>query len=509
MKPNILLITLDQFRADALSVAGHPVVLTPNLDLLAKQSVRFKRHYSQSAPCAPGRASLYTGMYQMNHRVVFNGTPLEDRFDNIARLGQRAGYEPALFGYTDSALDPRTTDNPKDSRLFSYEGVLPGFTVELDLVGAQTPWLENLSQHGYDLPRTAPPGTDTSPIELGFSALRSEPERPAELSISAFLTDQLCRWIESRDDSWFAHASYMRPHPPYAAAGIWNDFYDPDDVDMPIIPATTTHPFHTFAMVNSYMQSPSDEAGIREMRAKYYGMVSEVDDQLGRIWDKLIELDQWKNTIIILTSDHGDQLGDHGLKDKGGYFEESYHVPAFIRDPNQSEGWGSVVNEFTENIDIFPTLAHLLDQPVPLQCDGLPLTDFLAGRTPHGWRDAATWEFDWRAIFINDRAGGACLNWPADRSLEQQNLTVRRTDTAAYVQFGDGSWLAFDLVTDPTWRTYLSNTDEILALAQSMLVWHTQNFDRTMTGLLIQDGGVGRWPTGVSWHSPSVATKRP
>ena len=106
MKPNVLLITLDQFRADCLSIAGHPLVRTPNLDRLARQGVRLTQHYSQCAPCSPGRASLYTGMYQMNHRVVANGTPLNGRFDNVALLAQRAGYSPVLFGYTDQAIDP-------------------------------------------------------------------------------------------------------------------------------------------------------------------------------------------------------------------------------------------------------------------------------------------------------------------------------------------------------------------------------------------------------------------
>ena len=94
--PNVLFITLDQFRGDALSCAGHPVVRTPNLDALAAEGVRLANHYSQAAPCAPGRAALYTGMYQMNHRVVHNGTPLDARFDNVALAGRRAGYAPAL-----------------------------------------------------------------------------------------------------------------------------------------------------------------------------------------------------------------------------------------------------------------------------------------------------------------------------------------------------------------------------------------------------------------------------
>ena len=96
MAPNVLLITLDQFRGDCLSAAGHPLVRTPNLDALAAEGVRFARHYSQASPCAPGRAALYTGTYQMNNRVVANGTPLDSRFDNIALAARRAGYDPEI-----------------------------------------------------------------------------------------------------------------------------------------------------------------------------------------------------------------------------------------------------------------------------------------------------------------------------------------------------------------------------------------------------------------------------
>jgi len=148
--PNILLITLDQFRADCLSCAGHPVVRTPALDDLAAQGVRLARHYSQAAPCSPGRAALYTGTYQMNNRVVANGTPLDTRLDNIALAARRAGYAPALFGYTDQGVDPRTVDDPDDPRLSTYEGVLPGFDAVLDMSGWQLPWLQWLNAQGYD-----------------------------------------------------------------------------------------------------------------------------------------------------------------------------------------------------------------------------------------------------------------------------------------------------------------------------------------------------------------------
>src|SRR4029079_14359321 len=132
-RPNVLLIPLDQFRADSMSCAGHPLVRTPHLDELAAAGVRLARHYAQAAPCAPGRAALYTGTYQMNNRVVANGTPLDDRFDNIALMARRAGYAPTLFGYTDQGGDPRLASGPDDPRLSMWEGVLPGFGAEIEL----------------------------------------------------------------------------------------------------------------------------------------------------------------------------------------------------------------------------------------------------------------------------------------------------------------------------------------------------------------------------------------
>ncbi len=131
-----------------------------------------------------------------------------------------------------------------------------------------------------------------------------------------------------------------------------------------------------------------------------------------------------------------------------------------------------------------------MDIPVPTQCDGFPLTPFLEGRTPDQWRDAAYWEFDWRSSYI---AQGP-HDWPWDRRLERMNLAVRRSEKAAYVHFGDGSSIAFDLAADPSWRTQLSDPRDILREAQAMLTWRAQHTDRTMTGMLVENGGIGRWP---------------
>src|SRR5690349_17926429 len=149
--PNVLLITFDQWRGDCLSALGHQCVRTPNLDRLASEGVLFRRHYAQAAPCGPSRASLHTGQYLMNHRSALNGTPLDARFTNLALEARVAGYDPVLFGYTDASPDPRVLA-ADDTRLRSYEGVLPGYRAVVDLPEHLEVWGEWLRTQGYDVP---------------------------------------------------------------------------------------------------------------------------------------------------------------------------------------------------------------------------------------------------------------------------------------------------------------------------------------------------------------------
>lgn len=476
---NILLITLDQFRGDCLSCAGHPVVRTPNLDRLAAEGARLARHYSQAAPCGPGRASLYTGLYQMNHRVVGNGTPLDARFDTVAKAARRAGYAPTLFGYTDQAFDPREANGPDDPRLRSYEEVLPGFEVGVHLpMGEPTPWLQWLRELGHTV------------ADDPHLALAEESQRPAEHSMAAFLTDRFLDWLGRQDRPWFAHLSHLRPHPPYAAAGAFADLYSGTQAPAPVPAGGADHPLYRALLASRAMAAPAEPAALAKLKAQYFGMVSEVDGQLGRVWDALRGSGAWDETFIVVVSDHGEQLGDHGLIGKGGFFEESYHVVGLARDPRPNARRGLVIERFTENIDVFPTLCEAMGLPVPVQCDGLPLTPLLAGEDPPWWREAAHWEFDTRTAYI----GRTPHAWPWDRRLETRGLCVRRGETAAYAHFGDGSWLGFDLAADPTWRTPLADAEAVLRETQAMLTWRARHADRTLTGALIDHGVVGRAP---------------
>jgi arylsulfatase A-like enzyme len=472
-----LLITLDQFRADCLSCAGHPVVRTPALDDLAGQGIRLARHYAQAAPCSPGRAALYTGTYQMNNRVVANGTPLDARFDNVAHAARRAGYVPALFGYTDQGVDPRNVDDPDDPRLSTYEGVLPGFDPVLDMSGWQLPWLQWLNSHGYDF---------ADPV----TALACEHERPAELSTSTFLTDVFLGWLGDQSQPWFAHLSYLRPHPPYSAAGEYSTMYDPASLPAPLPVPANRHRL-VDGLLRSAAAAPEDPAQVARMQAQYFGMISEVDAQLARVWAALGDRREWENTVIVVTADHAEQLGDQGLVEKAGFYESSYAIVGIVRDPRFDHT--GVVDDFTENVDIMPTICEAMGLEVPSQCDGFPLTPFLEGNRPTSWRSAAYYEWDWRDVFIPH----GDHDWPWDRRLECQNLAVRRSRDRAFVHFGDGSWRCFDLSGDPTWQTEITDPAVVLAEAAEMLSWRSRNLDRTMTGMLLQDGGVGRRPAAA------------
>ncbi|MEZ5215455.1 MAG: sulfatase-like hydrolase/transferase [Ilumatobacteraceae bacterium] len=467
-RPNVLLITFDQFRGDTFG-ARRGVIPTPAFDELGRRGVRFAAHHSQCAPCAPARASLYTGLYQCHHRVVANGTPLDDRFDNVARLARRAGYTPTLFGYTDQGLDPRLAEGPDDPRLRTYEGVLPGFEVELDLAHDMDPWRRFLSAHGAD---------GSAPIA---HLLTGEPSRHESLGLSAFTTDRLLSWIERRAAPWFAHASYLRPHPPYAAAGRWARAVTPDAVPDPVLPEATPSGFHRAALGHPAAAAPADEGALRRLAAQYYGMIGDVDEQLGRILAPLDASGAADRTVVIVTSDHGELLGDHGLLGKLGPWDATFHVPLFVADPRRPEGHGSTVQQFTEHVDVLGTIAELIGEPVPLQCDGRPLTGFLDGEIPPGWRSTTHWEFDWRDLVLD----GDGSRWPHDRRIERFRLTVTRAVEAAYVQYGDGAWQGFDLTDPADWRRPLAADQDPFELARDQLRWRSEHDERTWTSTLL------------------------
>jgi arylsulfatase A-like enzyme len=506
---NVLHITVDQWRGDCLSVAGHPLVRTPAFDGLAARGVRFADHWANVAPCGPSRATLHTGMYAMNHRSVLNGTPLDSRFTNVAFEARRAGYQPALFGYTDTTVDPRTV-GPYDPLLRNYEGVLPGFDVILNdpSEGAgPLEWARWLAGKGVDVPSDprdlyrpdlSHPGADTH--SEWWAPTRFGPEHTE----TAYVVESLIEWLDRRDDEpWFVHASFIRPHPPYRNPVGYHDLYSADDVpDFRGHPTreaeAASHPLAAVATMLPGVAAPADERDRRQLRATYYGMMAEVDDQLARLFGWLDEAGLTDDTLVLLTSDHGDQMGDHWLIEKLGYWDESYHVPLIVCDPRAEADAtrGTVVTQPTEHVDVLPTLCTWMGIEPPLQCDGRALQPFLHDCSseggPEGWRDTIHWEWDFRNPWLHLAEG--LLGIP----MEQCCLAVSRGAGWKYVHFATDPEilppLLFALDADPDQVHDRSGdpdcTGVVAERAGEMLRWRMRHADRTLTGHMVTPEGL-------------------
>ena len=506
MNRNVLLITVDQWRGDCLSALGHPLLTTPALDGLAAQGTLFANHWASAAPCGPSRACLYTGTYLHHNRSVNNGTPLDARFTNMALLARDAGYDPVLFGYTDTSLDPRTLP-AGDPRLSSYEEVLPGFRAVIHdpwEAGSQQ-WGRWLSAQGVDVPanphdlyRPIPdfPGSDdhgSTWAPARFSAEQSE---------TAFMVRALTTWLDQHgDDPFFVHASFIRPHPPRRNPLGYHDLYDADDIPSFVAAPTkteeaATHPLNQVLLYLPHVGAPEDELERRQMRATYHGAQKEVDSQLARLFAHLDSLGLAESTLVVLTSDHGEMGGDHWLFEKLGYWDESFHVPLIIRDPDPAAGGGRgrVVHAFTESVDVLPTICRWMGIDVPLQADGYTLQPFLTGgesggavEAPDHWRSEAHWS--WNFSNPATRLAEQFLGVPmAHCALD----VVRGADTK-YVQFAAESNLLppllFDLAADP-WQLHDlvgrgEAGDNGWEAAQRLLQWRMRYDDRTHTGTML------------------------
>ncbi|HBF31904.1 alkaline phosphatase family protein [Rhizobium sp.] len=497
--PNVLLVTADQWRGDCLSTVGHSMVQTPNIDGLAGQGVLFRRHFAGAAPCSPARASIYTGLYQMNHRVCRNGSPLDARFDTIALAARRAGYDPTLFGYTDVSLDPRIRDEA-DPNTTSYEGVLPGFTVGQLLLEDDRQWLSWLktkragARPSRDLHLTGAP----RPVKPN----QEPPAYSAEETQTAFLTDSFLNWCEEQTRPWFAHISYLRPHPPFCVPEPYNRMFAPDTVPKPIRHATLEAEAGVHPLAKLFLEQLSQssflygaegrvvdwsEADIATIRAVYYGMMAEVDAQFGRIIAALKQSGAWDNTIIVFTSDHAEMMGDHWMFGKGGAYDGSYHIPLVIRDPAYADTAGRAVDNFTSSADLMPTLLARLGVVPKNHQDGASLLPFLKGEAPSDWRDHAFWEFDFRDVVSNHSEEVLGLK------SSQCNLAVLRDDHFKYVHFIGLPPLLFDLQADPNEMNNLADDPAYLAVrlryAEKLLALRGEHLDQTLAYTELGDDG--------------------
>jgi len=499
-RPNILLITLDQWRAEALGNG------TPALSALAQDATVFERHYCQAFPCGPARASLMTGRYAEQHGVRHNDAVLDPQFATLFQLLRSAGYDPTLFGYTDvsDAPDPSASSNASTTN---------GLNVDTPLNEDAALWITYLRSLGYAIPADIRHRDDIFKLRRFdapalFDAAHSE---------AAFLTDRFMKWLPSNDaDPFCAHLSFIAPHPPFATSAPFDKMHPPGESsvpcrgDSPEIEAVQ-HPFMQGLLryVNARRFAPGLQGltqaqsleTIQRVKAVYAGQVSEVDAQLGRLFDGLRTRGQWENTVVVITADHGEQLFDHWLLGKTGYFDQSAHIPLIIRLPQyahaelaQKQLPGSVaargrrVHAFTESIDIFPTLLAVagvaIDPPADIatpipshtpspisapvrpavtqahayEGEGRDLLPWCRGETPALWRDEVHWQFNFAQVGNGRLSKGLGLT-PALSTLD-----VVRTDRLKYVHFDGMPPVLFDLAADPFERINVAQDPAAKAL---------------------------------------------
>lgn len=503
----ILFIVLDQLRGDVLTGALGTVARLPNIRALAAEGVTFAGHFTVTNPCGPARASLLTGLYAMNHRSVRNGAPLSRHLTNVALELRKAGYEPLLFGYTDTTLDPTGLPGA-DPALRSYESVLPGFTEVVEMrFDSGLSWLAELKARGYPLPKRYLDVYRAVDPE-GLGRLDAPTMYRAEDSDTAFLTNETLKALAVREDrDWFAHVTYIRPHPPLAAPAPWNRAHDPASLPPPARRREpegerAVHPFFDAyfsepTVRNLYIgfdgrleRIPDDD--LRTLRAIYLGLAEEVDHHIGRLVDYLRESGQYDDTLIIVTGDHGEMLGDHWQWGKESIYEPAFHVPLVIRDPRRRDTAGRVVHALTESVDLAPTILDWHGIEVPEVFDGRSLLPFLDGEMPADWRSLVFAELD-----LADPAAPTRYQRRLGLSLEEANVAFVREARFKYVHFNGGlPPLLFDLEHDPGEFENLAgdprHRDELLRLARRMLDHRMSHASQELSLLSVTPEGVKR-----------------
>ncbi|MCP4318088.1 MAG: sulfatase-like hydrolase/transferase [Hyphomicrobiales bacterium] len=498
---NVMFIVIDQLRADTLFGALSSHVDLPNLRALALESVTFQQHYSVANPCGPSRASLLTGQYAMNHRSVRNRAPLRHDIPNLATEVRKAGYLPMLFGYTDTSQDPRV-HHPNDPAVASYEEHLCGFEQMLEMRKCYSyPWRASLIARGYDVPDYSdfyvPVASPGKPRRVDDPAFYS-----ADDSDTTFLTDSCLGALAAREgERWFTHLTYIRPHPPLVAPHPYNRMYDPASLPLPQRHASekeehAVHPSflaaaggHSAAsQVDGFPDLDETDENIQKLRAIYLGLASEVDHHIGRVVSLLKESGQFDETLLIVTADHGEMLGDHHSWGKAHVYDAAYHIPLIIRDPLNSGTHGKAVTKPTETVDTMPTILEWMGLPVPASVNGHSLMRFLRDGDCSEWRDTSYSELTFgnplRATAVQEKLG---------LHHRDANLAILRSEAYSLVHFGGGlPPLLFDRAGEGEMRNVAEDPDHakaLLTMTRRLLDRRMAYLDTTISNLEITDDG--------------------
>jgi arylsulfatase A-like enzyme len=371
----------DQHRADCLGAAGNKVIHTPNLDSLAAGGVLFRNAYSSTPTCTPARAALLTGQSPWSHGMLGYGRVAEHYPIEMPRLLREAGYYTAGIGKMH--WYPQRTLHGFHETILDESGRVesPGF------VSGYRKWFWSRK-----------PGADPQPTGIDWNGYDAKPFPLADrFHPTAWTAATAVRWLNEyrRPEPFFLHVSFERPHSPYDPPRRWWDRY----ADAPLPPARAGQWAERFRPRSGNGPDPwHGDLGaetVRNARRGYYGSVSFVDQEIGRILHALDKRRLLDDTLIVMLADHGDMLGDQFLWRKSYAYQQSAAIPMIVRPPKgfSSESQGQVLAHPAEIRDVLPTLLEAAGATIPERVEGRSLLGPI--RSPgSAWRDWIDLEHD-------------------------------------------------------------------------------------------------------------------
>ncbi len=462
--PSILFLMTDQQRWDCVGANGNRLIQTPNLDRLAARSANFSRAFVASPVCVPSRISFFTGRYAHSHRNRVNYTPL-DRGEVLlqARLKQ-AGYRTAVVGKLHY-----TPPTPEEAQRTGFDIVeLHDGQPQLDRWSAYAKWRQTndpLKQLNYR--------AIAKKIPAGRNPYRSALAAPyTETGWTGTLARHWLNELAHGDQPFFLHVSFWKPHSPFEVAEPYDAMYD--KIEIPI-PARFTEddlknlplPLQKLATRGSGKALQIDQAKLQWIYRSYYGAISHVDHEIGLILDALEASGRADNALIVFSSDHGDQLLEHGIMGKNCFFEAAVRVPFMLCLPGRVPA--RRYDQLIETVDLLPTLCELIGLPEPLECQGRSFAPLIAnlGRayTPH---DTVFSENVIPEVITGGNLNLFFAKGKGVDGIRHPDAKMVRTERWKYCHYGDGVAELYDLQADPQEHTNLAGRAELRAVEEDL-----------------------------------------
>jgi len=346
-RPNVVFILIDTLRADHLGAYGYARPTSPVLDAFAAEGVLFEQAFSQSSWTKPATASLLTSRYPSQHQCFLEKQRLPESETTLPQYLQRAGYTTAMLSGNPWVTPDYGFDRGTDYFFSAYDERFARVTLYM-MALKRLSKLVDAQARPYNR------------LKLLVQGEMSSEERDQVLTKEAF------RWLDANEqEPFFLYLHYMSPHHPYEGAPPYDKFV-PD----PSLKPVTYYPTKSYYFFEEGEQLP--DAQLNDMVARYDGDILHVDGLVGKLLEKLRQLNLLDDTVVVVTSDHGEEFFDHRNWGHGqSIYNELIHVPLIIRFPKHFPA-GRRVNEPVQTIDVLPTLLELA---------GAPLPDGIAGKT--------------------------------------------------------------------------------------------------------------------------------